>query len=50
MPEEHFVSFHLDALNHVIGYHLVSHGTLTASLVHPREVFNTVSTIKLTLC
>jgi len=37
--EEHFVSFHLDARNHVIGYHIVSHGTVTASLVHPREVF-----------
>lgn len=39
MSEEHFVAFHLDARNHVIGYHVVSHGTLTASLVHPREVF-----------
>lgn len=37
--EEHFVSFHLDAKNQVIGYHLVSHGTLSSSLVHPREVF-----------
>jgi DNA repair protein RadC len=37
--EEHFVSFHLDGKNQVIGYHIVSHGTLTASLVHPREVF-----------
>jgi DNA repair protein RadC len=37
--EEHFVSFHLDAKNQVIGYQIVSHGTLTASLVHPREVF-----------
>ena len=37
--EEHFVSFHLDAKNQVIGYHVVSHGTLSASLVHPREVF-----------
>jgi DNA repair protein RadC len=36
---EHFVSFHLDAKNQVIGYQIVSHGTLTASLVHPREVF-----------
>lgn len=39
LAEEHFVSFHLDARNHIIGYHLVSQGTLTASLVHPREVF-----------
>lgn len=37
--EEHFVAFHLDARNHVIGYNIVSHGTVTASLVHPREVF-----------
>ena len=37
--EEHFVAFHLDAKNQVIGYHIVSHGTVTASLVHPREVF-----------
>lgn len=36
---EHFVSFHLDAKNQVIGYQIVSRGTLTASLVHPREVF-----------
>lgn len=39
MPEEHFVSFHLDTRNHIVGYHLVSHGTVSASLVHPREVF-----------
>lgn len=37
--EEHFVSFHLDGKNQVIGYQIVSRGTLTASLVHPREVF-----------
>jgi DNA repair protein RadC len=37
--EEHFVSFHLDARNQVIGYQIVSHGTLSSSLVHPREVF-----------
>lgn len=37
--EEHFIAFHLDARHHVIGYHEVSHGTLSASLVHPREVF-----------
>ena len=38
-PEEHFVSLHLNAKNEVIGLHEVSHGTLAASLVHPREVF-----------
>lgn len=37
--EENFVSFHLDGKNQVIGYQIVSRGTLTSSLVHPREVF-----------
>jgi DNA repair protein RadC len=37
--EEHFVSYHLSSPNQVIGYHVVSHGTVSASLVHPREVF-----------
>jgi DNA repair protein RadC len=37
--EEHFVSLHLNAKFEVIGLHEVSHGTLSASLVHPREVF-----------
>lgn len=37
--EEKFVSLHLNAKNQVIGVHEVSHGTLSASLVHPREVF-----------
>ena len=37
--EEHFVSLHLNAKHEVIGLHEVSHGTLSASLVHPREVF-----------
>ena len=38
-PEEHFVTFHLDAKFQVIGYNEVSKGTVSASLVHPREVF-----------
>jgi len=38
-PEEHFVSLHLNAKHEVIGVHEVSHGTLSASLVHPREVY-----------
>jgi len=29
----------LDVKNQVTGYHIVSHGTVSASLVHPREVF-----------
>jgi DNA repair protein RadC len=37
--EEMFVSVHLNAKNEVLGLHEVSHGTLSASLVHPREVF-----------
>lgn len=37
--EEYFVAFHLDVKNQVTGYHVVSHGTVSASLVHPREVF-----------
>jgi DNA repair protein RadC len=39
LPEEHFVSLHLNAKHEVIGVHEVSHGTLSESLVHPREVF-----------
>ena len=39
LSEEHFVSLHLDAKHQVIGYHLVSQGTVSSSLVHPREVF-----------
>ncbi|MBX9941507.1 MAG: JAB domain-containing protein [Candidatus Obscuribacterales bacterium] len=38
-PEEHFVALHLNSKYEVIGLHEVSHGTLSASLVHPREVF-----------
>lgn len=37
--EEYFVSLHLNARHEVIGLHEVSHGTVSASLVHPREVF-----------
>ncbi|MBS2007163.1 MAG: JAB domain-containing protein [Cyanobacteria bacterium SZAS TMP-1] len=37
--EEHFVSLHLNTKFEVMGLHEVSHGTLSASLVHPREVF-----------
>ncbi len=37
--EEHFVAFHLDAKFAGVGHQIVSHGTVTASLVHPREVF-----------
>lgn len=36
---EHFVVILLNAKNLPLGVHLVSIGSLTASLVHPREVF-----------
>ncbi|MEK7070631.1 MAG: DNA repair protein RadC [Patescibacteria group bacterium] len=37
--KEHFVVFYLDVKNEVIKKDVVSIGTLNASLVHPREVF-----------
>ncbi len=37
--EEYFLSLHLNVKHEVIGIHEVAHGTLTESLVHPREVF-----------
>ena len=36
---EHFVVIYLDTQNHVIEKETISIGTLNASLVHPREVF-----------
>lgn len=36
---EHFGIFMLNAQNKLVAYHEVSVGTLSASLVHPREVF-----------
>lgn len=39
LSEEHFVALHLNAKHQVTGYHVVSHGTVSSSLVHPREVF-----------
>lgn len=39
LDREHFWRIDLDARNRVLGYETVSIGTLTASLVHPREVF-----------
>lgn len=39
LSEEHFVTLHLNSKHEVIGLHEVSHGTLSSSLVHPREVF-----------
>ena len=37
--KEHFVAFYLNTRNHWLHYETVSIGTLSASLVHPREVF-----------
>ncbi|HVE14063.1 MAG TPA: DNA repair protein RadC [Elusimicrobiota bacterium] len=37
--KEHFVGLYLDAANRLIYREIVSVGTLTAALVHPREVF-----------
>ena len=36
---EHFVALYLNSQNKVVALHEVSVGTLSASLVHPREVF-----------
>jgi DNA repair protein RadC len=36
---EHFVVIHLDGRHRPIGYQVASIGTATASLVHPREIF-----------
>ena len=37
--KEHFVAFYLDTQNRLIEKQIISIGTLNASLVHPREVF-----------
>jgi DNA repair protein RadC len=37
--KEHFVAFYLDARSRLLRFETVSIGTLSASLVHPREVF-----------
>lgn len=38
---EHFVVFLLNNKNSVIGFHLVSKGTISETIVHPREIFKT---------
>ncbi len=40
LKQEHFLALYLDTKNQVIKKQMVSKGTLNASLVHPREVFN----------
>lgn len=39
LREEHFVCLFLNTKNHVIGRQTLSIGSLSASIVHPREVF-----------
>lgn len=39
MSEENFVCLHLNVLLQVTGFHVVSQGTVSTSLAHPREVF-----------
>jgi DNA repair protein RadC len=39
MDREQFVAVILDGRNRILGFNLVSVGTLTSALVHPREVF-----------
>jgi DNA repair protein RadC len=39
LPREHFIVLTLNTRNRVIGRHTISTGTLDATLVHPRDVF-----------
>lgn len=39
-PREHFFGIYLDGRHCIVGYCTIAIGTLTASLVHPREVFS----------
>ncbi len=39
--KEHFIALHLDVKNRILCIDRVSAGTLTGSLIHPREVFKT---------
>lgn len=39
VKKEHFVVLYLDARNRVLGKETISIGSLTANIVHPREVF-----------
>ena len=42
LDREMFVTLLLDGKNQVLGFNVVSVGSLTAALVHPREVFKPV--------
>ena len=37
--DEYFYVLCVNTQNHIVGIHEISHGTLDASMVHPREVF-----------
>ncbi len=39
LDREEFRVIHLDAKNRMVGYEIIAVGTLTAAMVHPREVF-----------
>lgn len=39
LDREEFLAVILDGRNRIIGFNVISVGTLTSSLVHPREVF-----------
>ena len=39
LDREHFFMITLDSKNRTIGYHTISIGSLSSSVVHPREVF-----------
>lgn len=39
--KEHFIALHLDVKNRILCIDRVSTGTMTGSLIHPREVFKT---------
>ncbi len=40
LKQEHFKTLFLNTKNEIIGYETISIGTLNASIVHPRDVFN----------
>ena len=39
MPNEHFYTFYLNVRGKITGVELISTGTQSATLIHPREVF-----------
>lgn len=43
---ERFVTFWLSSKNTVIGFEVVTEGTLNSSIVHPREVFHGAITVR----